>query len=155
MKTTAAGSAPDSQTPDLPVSAFERRFGHPPGLAVLFFAQMWERFAYFGVRGLLKLYMVNYLFVTIRHAIQGGSYVETGDPGSVIGWRFVQGLPPAGDPEMLERCMSESLPRLLAGNASTHLAPLAADAARGESSRAALSGPRPRWSMASSPASSC
>jgi POT family proton-dependent oligopeptide transporter len=130
LKTTAAVSAPDSQTPDLPVTAFERRFGHPPGLAVLFFTQMWERFAYFGVRGLLKLYMVNYLFVTIRQAIQGGSYAETGDPGSVMGWRFVQGLLPAAEPEMLDRCIAGSMPRLLAGNASTHLAPLAADAAR-------------------------
>ena len=27
--------------------------GHPKGLFVLFFAEMWERFSYYGMRGLL------------------------------------------------------------------------------------------------------
>jgi proton-dependent oligopeptide transporter, POT family len=31
--------------------------GHPKGLAVLFFAEMWERFSYYGMRALLVLYM--------------------------------------------------------------------------------------------------
>lgn len=34
--------------------------GHPVGLYVLFFTEMWERFSYYGMRGLLMLYMVNY-----------------------------------------------------------------------------------------------
>lgn len=34
--------------------------GHPLGLYVLFFTEMWERFSYYGMRGLLILYMVNY-----------------------------------------------------------------------------------------------
>ncbi len=38
-----------------------RRFKHPPGLVILFFAEMWERFSYYGMRGLSKLYMANYL----------------------------------------------------------------------------------------------
>jgi POT family proton-dependent oligopeptide transporter len=54
-----------------PRTAFERRFGHPPGLVILFFAEMWERFSFYGMRGLLKLYMVNYLFVSAREALQG------------------------------------------------------------------------------------
>ena len=33
-------------------------FGHPRGLAVLFFTEMWERFSYYGMRGLLVLYLV-------------------------------------------------------------------------------------------------
>ena len=37
--------------------------GHPKGLAVLFFTEMWERVSYYGMRSLLVLYMVNHLFV--------------------------------------------------------------------------------------------
>ena len=33
-------------------------FGHPPGLFVLFFAEMWERFSYYGMRALLVLYII-------------------------------------------------------------------------------------------------
>ena len=32
---------------------------HPPGLRVLFFTEMWERFSYYGMRALLVLYLVN------------------------------------------------------------------------------------------------
>jgi len=38
-------------------------FGHPRGLYVLFLTEMWERFSYYGMRSLLVLYMVNYLFI--------------------------------------------------------------------------------------------
>src|SRR5262245_39100722 len=37
--------------------------GHPKGLFVLFLTEMWERFSYYGMRSLLTLYMVNYLFI--------------------------------------------------------------------------------------------
>src|SRR5262245_54658053 len=33
-------------------------FGHPVGLFTLFFAEMWERFSYYGMRALLVLYMI-------------------------------------------------------------------------------------------------
>jgi len=33
-------------------------FGHPVGLYVLFFTEMWERFSYYGMRALLTLYLV-------------------------------------------------------------------------------------------------
>jgi POT family proton-dependent oligopeptide transporter len=33
-------------------------FGHPKGLYLLFFTEMWERFSYYGMRGLLTLYMI-------------------------------------------------------------------------------------------------
>lgn len=36
-------------------------FGHPRGLFVLFFAEMWERFSYYGMRALLILYMTKSL----------------------------------------------------------------------------------------------
>ncbi len=31
--------------------------GHPPGLSVLFFTELWERFSYYGMRAILVLYM--------------------------------------------------------------------------------------------------
>jgi proton-dependent oligopeptide transporter, POT family len=37
-------------------------FGHPRALAYLFTTEMWERFSYYGMRALLVLYMVKYLF---------------------------------------------------------------------------------------------
>ena len=51
-----AGSAPASGAAVTPA-----RRGHPAGLYVLFFTELWERFSYYGMRALLMLYMVNYL----------------------------------------------------------------------------------------------
>ena len=36
--------------------------GHPVGLFYLFFAELWERFSFYGMRALLTLYMVNVIF---------------------------------------------------------------------------------------------
>jgi dipeptide/tripeptide permease len=36
----------------------ETLFGHPAGLYTLFFAEMWERFSYYGMRALLVFYMI-------------------------------------------------------------------------------------------------
>ena len=33
-------------------------FGHPPGLSILFFTELWERFSYYGMRALLLLFMI-------------------------------------------------------------------------------------------------
>ena len=77
------------------MTGFERRFKHPPGLVILFFAEMWERFSYYGMRGLLKLYMANYLFVSLREGLQGGRQANPplalvpGDPNAVLGWHFI------------------------------------------------------------------
>jgi POT family proton-dependent oligopeptide transporter len=43
-----------------PVFAQRTFLGHPLGLYVLFFTEMWERFNYYGMRALLMLYMLNY-----------------------------------------------------------------------------------------------
>ncbi|MCA9127753.1 MAG: oligopeptide:H+ symporter [Planctomycetales bacterium] len=40
------------------ISAQPRVMGHPAGLFTLFFAEMWERFSYYGMRALLVLYMI-------------------------------------------------------------------------------------------------
>ncbi len=34
-------------------------FGHPAGLFILFFTEMWERFSYYGMRALLVLFLVS------------------------------------------------------------------------------------------------
>lgn len=43
-------------------------FGHPAGLFVLFFTEMWERFSYYGMRALLVLYMTKYLLLEPERA---------------------------------------------------------------------------------------
>src|SRR5215218_10449641 len=81
-------------------------FGHPLGLFVLFFTEMWERFSFYGMRGLLKLYMVNFLFVTMRQTFQGKAYDGTGNPNDVLGWSFVKSLMPTLTPEELAVCVT-------------------------------------------------
>src|SRR4051794_28127085 len=49
---TSTGAAPAKAAP-----AGRELLGHPAGLYVLFLAQMWERFSYFGMVGLLILYL--------------------------------------------------------------------------------------------------
>ncbi len=46
-------------SPDLDSSVCNAKpfLGHPPGLFMLFFAEMWERFSYYGMRALLIFYM--------------------------------------------------------------------------------------------------
>jgi proton-dependent oligopeptide transporter, POT family len=56
------------------------RWGHPKGLFYLFFAELWERFSFYGMRALLTLYMVEQLFVAFsnRDAISGIIYAAYG-----------------------------------------------------------------------------
>lgn len=42
---------------EAPVTSNGKFFGHPRGLATLFFTELWERFSYYGMRALLVLYM--------------------------------------------------------------------------------------------------
>ena len=45
------------RTADVASARDTRFFGHPSGLATLFFTEMWERFSYYGMRAFLVLYM--------------------------------------------------------------------------------------------------
>jgi len=47
-------------------------FGHPVGLYVLFFVEMWERFSYYGMRAILTLYLA--------------APILLGNPQSGFGW---------------------------------------------------------------------
>lgn len=50
----------------IPVFAQMRR--HPKGLHILFFAEMWERFSYYGMRGLLIFYLTQHFIFDDRFA---------------------------------------------------------------------------------------
>ncbi|HEY7059684.1 MAG TPA: peptide MFS transporter, partial [Vicinamibacterales bacterium] len=68
-------------------------FGHPSGLATLFFTEMWERFSYYGMRAFLILYMTapaaagGLGFADARAASIYGTYT-----GSVWGAAILGGL---------------------------------------------------------------
>ena len=53
-------------------------FGHPRGLATLFFTEMWERFSYYGMRAILILFMVD-------EVQKGGLGWNKEDAGAVYG----------------------------------------------------------------------
>jgi POT family proton-dependent oligopeptide transporter len=42
-----------------PATLEDQVFGHKPGLFLLFFTEMWERFSYYGMRALLVLFLVS------------------------------------------------------------------------------------------------
>jgi POT family proton-dependent oligopeptide transporter len=54
------------------------RWGHPAGLGPLFFTELWERFSYYGMRGLLILYMT-------ASVDDGGLGYDTAHAGAVYG----------------------------------------------------------------------
>ena len=43
-------------------------FGHPKGLFILFFTEMWERFSFYGMRALLVYYMIKQLMFSQQQA---------------------------------------------------------------------------------------
>ena len=50
---------------------------HPRGLIILFFAEMWERFSYYGMRGILIFYLTQHLlFDDATAGAQYGSYTS-------------------------------------------------------------------------------
>ncbi|MEM9619491.1 MAG: peptide MFS transporter [Pseudomonadota bacterium] len=61
-------------------------FGHPRGLAILFFTEMWERFSYYGMRGLLIIYLTqHFLFSDQRSALMYGAYTALVYVMTIIG----------------------------------------------------------------------
>ncbi len=53
-----------------PLASTALRERHPPGLSVLFFTEMWERFSYYGMRALFVLYLVNAVGLERAHALE-------------------------------------------------------------------------------------
>ena len=71
--------------------------GHPKGLFYLFFAELWERFSFYGMRALLTLYMVNVIFEALANrdfatAAVYSSYGSLVYAGTVIGGRISDNL---------------------------------------------------------------
>jgi POT family proton-dependent oligopeptide transporter len=70
--------------------------GHPIGLFVLFFTEMWERFSYYGMRGLLRAYMVYYLFSSanlLKYPEEAPTVTgDPTDPMGVLGFSFFRGI---------------------------------------------------------------
>lgn len=67
--------------------------GHPSGLFYLFFAELWERFSFYGMRALLTLYMVNEIFKALseRDVAAAAVYASYGSlvyASTVVGGRI-------------------------------------------------------------------
>lgn len=67
-------------------------FGHPVGLYILFFTEMWERFSYYGMRAILVLYLVAQTDVE-----NAGLGWTNGEALALYGWYtmlvYVAGIP--------------------------------------------------------------
>ncbi len=76
-------------------------FGHPKGLRTLFFTEMWERMSYYGMRGLLVLFMttamqaggldLNVATATAIYGLYTASVYFMGLPGGWIADRLIGG----------------------------------------------------------------
>ena len=61
-----------------PITQEKTFFGHPAGLYILFFVEMWERFSYYGMRAILTLYLAAPIIMD--------------DPQSGFGWTNAETL---------------------------------------------------------------
>ncbi len=61
----------------VPAEADKTWLGHPRGLFLLFFAEMWERFSYYGMRAILIFYLTkHFLFGEDKAYILYGAYTS-------------------------------------------------------------------------------
>ena len=64
-----------STSPALALPAGEQLLGHPKGLFVCFMTEMWERFAFYGMKALLLLYLTkHHLFADADGYLLLGTY---------------------------------------------------------------------------------
>ena len=66
---------------EISVNSEKTLFGHPIGLYVLFFTEMWERFSYYGMRAILTLYLVEK-----TDALNPGLGWTDGEALALYGW---------------------------------------------------------------------
>ncbi len=64
-------------SPAVPSTEGKTWFGHPRGLMTLFFTELWERFSYYGMRGILVLYLTDRL--------RGGFGMDALTAGAIYG----------------------------------------------------------------------
>ena len=75
-------------TPQANNSSLNERtiMGHPRGLVILFLTEMWERFSYYGMRGLLVIYLTqHFLFSDERSSLLYGAYTALVYVMTIIG----------------------------------------------------------------------
>lgn len=71
---------------DQGVSDEKSILGHPRGLVICFFTEMWERFSYYGMRALLTLYLIqHFLFSDEKASLIYGAYIALVYVMSLIG----------------------------------------------------------------------
>ncbi len=63
--------------PEIAHSDGQAWMGHPRGLMTLFFTELWERFSYYGMRGILVLFLVD--------AVRGGFAMSTATAAAIYG----------------------------------------------------------------------
>jgi POT family proton-dependent oligopeptide transporter len=69
-----------------PVAGDTSFFGHPKGLLILFLTEMWERFSFYGMRGLLIIYLTqHFLFSDEKSALIYGAYTALVYVMTIIG----------------------------------------------------------------------
>ena len=51
-------------------------FGHPAGLYILFFVEMWERFSYYGMRAILTLFLAAPIIMDDPQSGYGGQMLK-------------------------------------------------------------------------------
>ncbi len=97
MASYTAGNGSQNSDRDLPPAEVDpaggkRLMGHPPGLFLLFFVEMWERFSYYGMRGLLVLYLIKELNpaadtgLFTKEIINPGRQWSEGQANTLYGW---------------------------------------------------------------------
>lgn len=75
--------SPQTHTPPLNEKTI---MGHPRGLVILFLTEMWERFSYYGMRGLLVVYLTqHFLFSDERSSLLYGAYTALVYVMTIIG----------------------------------------------------------------------
>jgi proton-dependent oligopeptide transporter, POT family len=72
-------SAISLPAPARPAYLTEEMFGHPKGLYVCFFTEMWERFSFYGMKALLLLYVIKH-----HHFLESDGYALIGAYGGMV-----------------------------------------------------------------------
>ncbi|MBL6749729.1 MAG: MFS transporter [Nevskia sp.] len=90
MPSSALGAGAPAQ----PAYVGEELFGHPKGLYVCFFTEMWERFSFYGMKALLALYLIKHHFFSDTESLKvvgayGGLVYATPVLGGVLADRYL------------------------------------------------------------------
>jgi POT family proton-dependent oligopeptide transporter len=82
---TGLGSIVNQPGPGVLHESTRTFLGHPVGLFLLFLVEMWERFSYYGMRGLLVLYLIR-ATTGDEHGFNPGRGWSKADASTLYGW---------------------------------------------------------------------